>query len=42
MDIAISIILIAIKLCIDAHARRKADRYADMVVRKRYKEDDSV
>lgn len=34
MDIIISIILIAVKLCMDTHARRKADQYADMVVRR--------
>lgn len=34
MDIIISTILIAVKLCVDAHARRKADQYADMVVRR--------
>ena len=34
MEIIISIILIAVKLCMDAHARRKADQYADMVVRR--------
>lgn len=34
MDIIISIILIAVKLCMDAHARHKADQYADMVVRR--------
>jgi len=34
MEIIISIILIAVKLCIDAHARRKADQYADTVVRR--------
>ena len=39
MDIIISIILIAIKLCIDAHKKQKADQYAAMVVRKCYKED---
>lgn len=38
MDIFISVILIAVKLCIDARARRKADQYAEMVVHKRYKE----
>lgn len=34
MDIIISIILIVVKLCMDANARRKADQYADMVVRR--------
>lgn len=36
MDIIISIILIAAKLCAETHARRKADQYANMVVRRYY------